>query len=1107
MKNAYLFIIISFCFHINSFGQDFQWVRQIKGIEDYSEYASFIEADNNGNTYTLGKSNSIAYDIDPTQNGVQLINNQNAVVPNPEDIYLIKLTEDGDFVWGKALSVLKDDETVHGLKFDSQGNIYVLAFITELYQNQSLIYGYGSLNIIKIDPNGNEIYRRKFQNTGNINSGQILRNSSFDLDSSDNIYLTGMFQNTVILDNNPQNNLVTNGSSTYVIKLNQNGEILWSKNLNYSLSGGISLETDSNDKINILITSFNTNGNGHSLNILKLNNVNGNPIWLKAIENAIFSDFRLDSANYFTIIGLVSNDIFADLNPDPGISNIIQNKSFILFLDSNGNYYDSRLFDLDVKFNTIEVDAFNNYHLGGKFENINTDFDPSSNNFHMSSVGYYEDGFYLKLNESRNFVQAFRIGTAAPSANEDCYSAHINSIKIINENLYIAGEFAGDGCDLDPSLTSSYLLNSFIDSGVNLDGFMLKLGNCDTLAPSAPSTQNFCSLSSPRISNLTPSSSIKWYDSATSTIQLSTATPLVNGQIYYASRQIGSCPESQRLAITVTINPTPTPPISINQSFCDSENATISSLIVTGQNIKWYSTLTDTNILSSNTVLQNNTNYFVSQTINGCESNRALINVTINSVALPTLSSPQTFCIQQNSTLNSIAVTGQNIKWYDSATDGNLLPNTTVLVNGQTYYASQTINNCKSLRVPVLINIQNTPAPTGNGTQTFCSAQNPTVSNIVVTGTNLNWYNSGTTINAIPNTTLLINGTTYYVSQTINNCESINRIAVTVNLINTLNANDYSEVICDGLNDGSESINLTSYQSNLISNSSNCTFEYYYSLSGAANQTNSELIVSVTNYNLTTGLHILYVRIISINGCYQIVKLNLSLVNKPIISIPDIVSICERNNVTIDTGLGFDSYTWSTGSTSHAVTISQPGNYSVTVTQNHGTVVCSATKNFTVALSNVATITNIVIQDWTDVDNTNIVYTTGFGDYEYSIDGIHYQASNIFYGLNSGAYTVHVRDKNGCGITKDDIYLLMYPKFFTPNGDIYNDTWAIKFSYFEPGLKVNIFDRYGKLLKTLNNNTSWDGKYNGNELPSSDYWFVVTRENGKEYRGHFTLKR
>ena len=84
---------------------------------------------------------------------------------------------------------------------------------------------------------------------------------------------------------------------------------------------------------------------------------------------------------------------------------------------------------------------------------------------------------------------------------------------------------------------------------------------------------------------------------------------------------------------------------------------------------------------------------------------------------------------------------------------------------------------------------------------------------------------------------------------------------------------------------------------------------------------------------------------------------------------------------------------------------------------------------------------------------------------------------------------------------------MMYPKYFTPNGDGYNDTWAILFSVKETQLKVIILDRYGKLIKKLENNASWDGKLNGNDLPSTDYWFVVTRENGKEYRGHFTLKR
>jgi gliding motility-associated-like protein len=334
-------------------------------------------------------------------------------------------------------------------------------------------------------------------------------------------------------------------------------------------------------------------------------------------------------------------------------------------------------------------------------------------------------------------------------------------------------------------------------------------------------------------------------------------------------------------------------------------------------------------------------------------------------------------------------------------------------------------------------------------------------------------------------------------------------LAVTVILINTLNANDYTETVCDNLNDGYEIINLSNYNTNLISNTSNCTFEYYSSLTGATNQTNTDLISTISNYNLTTVNNTFFVRITSTNGCYQIVKLNISLVNKPVITVNDIVPICENKNITINAGSGFDSYIWSTGSTSQSITITHAGNYSVTVTKNYGTTTCSTTKNFTVVLSNIATITNIETQDWTDNENIITVNTSSnsYGNYEFSINGFNFQDSNVFTGLISGSYTVYVRDKNGCGVTEDEIFLLMYPKFFTPNSDGYNDTWSIKFSYIEPSLKVNIFDRYGKLLKILNNTNSWDGKYNEYELPSDDYWFIVTREDGKEYRGHFTLKR
>jgi hypothetical protein len=106
-------------------------------------------------------------------------------------------------------------------------------------------------------------------------------------------------------------------------------------------------------------------------------------------------------------------------------------------------------------------------------------------------------------------------------------------------------------------------------------------------------------------------------------------------------------------------------------------------------------------------------------------------------------------------------------------------------------------------------------------------------------------------------------------------------------------------------------------------------------------------------------------------------------------------------------------------------------------------------QTFEVRKSNIAMITSVDTQDWTENQNTITVYATGAGDFEYSIDGTYFQDSNQF--SVSGQYTVHVRDKTVCATVTDEVYLLMYPKFFTPNGDGFNDTWKIKFSDNEIG--------------------------------------------------------
>lgn len=342
-----------------------------------------------------------------------------------------------------------------------------------------------------------------------------------------------------------------------------------------------------------------------------------------------------------------------------------------------------------------------------------------------------------------------------------------------------------------------------------------------------------------------------------------------------------------------------------------------------------------------------------------------------------------------------------------------------------------------------------------------------------------------------------------------NNCTSqVTSVNFNSDYLSSPLVTNFHAFLCDTNNNGTENLNLTDYNTFLTNNNPSYNFHYFTSIADAQNLNLNNQIQNFANYDLLSNSTSVFVAIVSSNNCYSIAEINFSFLSSPVVTtIPNEITLCQNSSVLVSADNNLDGYLWSTGETTNTIEIEQPGDYSVIVTNVYGDQTCSTTKNFTVNLSNVATITNIETQDWTEEENIITVYTNGLGNYEFSIDGINYQDNNVFSGLNSGEYTVFVRDINGCGITEDEIFLLMYPKFFTPNGDGYNDTWFIKFSYKEPKLKVNIFDRYGKLLKTLNNTESWDGKYNGNDLLSSDYWFVVTREDGKEYRGHFTLKR
>ena len=125
--------------------------------------------------------------------------------------------------------------------------------------------------------------------------------------------------------------------------------------------------------------------------------------------------------------------------------------------------------------------------------------------------------------------------------------------------------------------------------------------------------------------------------------------------------------------------------------------------------------------------------------------------------------------------------TGDNIQWYADETGGEPLDAGTTLADGSTYYASQTVDGCESIaRTTVTVTVSIILAPTvDNADVAICNAG--TVADLMATGDNIQWYADATGGTALAGDLTLADGT-YYASQTVDGCESIERTAVTVTI-------------------------------------------------------------------------------------------------------------------------------------------------------------------------------------------------------------------------------------------------------------------------------------------------------------------------------------
>ena len=470
----------------------------------------------------------------------------------------------------------------------------------------------------------------------------------------------------------------------------------------------------------------------------------------------------------------------------------------------------------------------------------------------------------------------------------------------------------------------------------------------------------------------------------------------------------------------------------------------------------------------------------------------------------PISNGDQRFCTNQATSLSVSVLAGETVNWYDSPTNGNLL-----LANSATYsptsigtYYAETITISSGCRSNTRTAVTLLPAIsiTSSGPTTLCTNTNTSIT-LVASDVNatLNWTasssdvsgfsnGSGTTINQ----TLQYNGATsgtvtYVVTPILNGCEGTpETIIVTVTPSTTI------ALVFPPL---TTTYCLNAIPENLPFASSNAT-PILGTWSPSAINTS---ISGTTTYTFTPQ-----------TGPCEIItpyQINITVGNNFSPDFPSTISLCSGDTPPIlaTTSPNGISGTWSPATIDNL----NSGNY--TFTPSLGSCANPQTITVTILESQLQSFSYSVSGIFTENQSITInAFPTG--NYYYQLDNGALQESPVFENISIGNHTITVLDSNGCGyFITEDVFILNYPNYFTPNDDGINDFWTIEGISILNNWKITIFDRFGKLLTQLNPvNSAWDGTFNNNKLPSTDYWFRLEyEENGvqKSINSHFSLIR
>ncbi|MFI1745939.1 T9SS type B sorting domain-containing protein [Thalassobellus sediminis] len=1156
----FLFIFISFLLCFQSVAQNYEWTKTT-GSQQYEELVS-LASDVLGNTYSTGYFVGTV-DFDPGPNVFNLSAEGGMFDYN---IFVQKLDPLGNFIWAKSISGVEYDDG-KSITIDSSGNL----IITGRTDIPSTDFVGDEIIIFKLDPQGNTLFSKVFG--GNRQDF----GSSVVVDATDNIYLIGLYSGTVDFDPGAGTfNLTSNGADIFIQKLNSNGEFVWAKSIGGSgLDLGRHLNIDTQENLYITgffentcdfdpgvgISNMTSNGSRDAF-IVKLNNY-GELLWHKGFGASDIDDATssvIDSNGNVIITGHFSESV--DFDPNGGVYNLTSNGEddvFVLKLDSNGEfvwansfgtiYYDvGQSIDIDTsdeiyvtgglfdpigydpnaiipianydvfihKYSsdgnllweiirggpdsdmgtTIHIDDFFNIYVGGHFHET-VDFDPDDTNIDNFTSNGYADHFITKYSQETEEPIAYPVDTLIGcDDNMDGYSEYFDTFGV--EDMVLGNQIGliVTYYDENNNLLPSPLSNPFTNTSANSQNITIRVTDPVSLL----------------------------YDETVLELQI-ISTPSVN-----QPSNLFACDDGNGFANFDTSN---------------VQNEIIGSQ--TGLQILYFDQ--NGNQLTSplSNSIQNTIPYqetIIAQISNN-NSPTCYTQVNIDLIVQPV---PSVFPVNNFyecddntdgiasfnlSSVESIALGGQagmTIEYYDS--DGILLPNplpnpyVNSIPNQETITARITNPNTNCYNESTFDLIVN-PLPEANQLQIIygCDDNNDGISehfdtsNVESqvlngqTGISVNYFDQlGNELpNPLPNpyTNFYAFNELINVRVTANNTTCYAETTLQLQTVTQPNINQPNNLYACDQGNGYAEFNTSIIEQELIGNQTGLTIQYFDSNNNPLPSPLPTIFQNTEPFSQTINIRI---EDASNPICYSETSFNLIVNELPEINLEDEYFICNLDpSISLNISAGHNSYNWffedgTLISSTNSAEITEEGSYTLTVTQIENGITCENSFDFNLVRSVLPEIQQV---NYGELGNNYIeIIASGDGDFEYSIDEINYQNSNYFSNIQGGIYIVIVRDKYGCGENSDEVIIIDYPKFFTPNNDGYNDFWQIKGISHFPNSRTLIFDRYGKLLARISaNELGWNGLYNGKQMMSNDYWFRTDLGNGQTFSGHFSLKR